>query len=82
MRRIYYSHSMRSYNTDQERLELTKIASFFPSVRCVTRRLPQRKVINPNGAITPLEIPTVPRYKTWTVLNTKLNTVKFCNGVY
>jgi hypothetical protein len=33
---------MRSYNTDQERLELTKIASFFP----------KRKILNPNGVIT------------------------------
>jgi hypothetical protein len=33
---------MRNYNTDQERLELTQIASFFP----------KRKIINPNGAIT------------------------------
>jgi hypothetical protein len=42
MKPIYYSHSMRSYNTDQERLELTQIASFFP----------KRKILNPNGAIT------------------------------
>jgi len=45
MKTIYYSHSMRSYNTDQERLELTQIASFFP----------KRKIINPNGAITDMK---------------------------
>jgi len=45
MKTIYYSHSMRSYNTDQERLELTQIASFFP----------KRKILNPNGAVTDMK---------------------------
>jgi hypothetical protein len=45
MKGIYYSHSMRGYNTDQERLELTQIASFFP----------KRKIINPNGVITDMK---------------------------
>jgi hypothetical protein len=63
MKSIYYSHSLKIYNTPKEQLELTKIASFFP----------KRKILNPNGAITPLEIPTV--------LNSGEHKVKISNGV-
>ena len=41
MKSIYYAHSMRRYNTDQEKSELKQIASLFP----------KRKILNPNGAI-------------------------------
>jgi hypothetical protein len=36
---------MRSYNTDQEQLELKQIASFFP----------KRNILNPNGTITDMK---------------------------
>ena len=42
MNSIYYAHSLRIYNTEQEQLELKQIASLFP----------KRKILNPNGAIT------------------------------
>ena len=45
MKSIYYSHSMRIYKTQQEELELTKIAELLPS----------RRIINPNGAIASIQ---------------------------
>jgi hypothetical protein len=45
MKSVYYAHSMRIYNTDQEKLFFNKIASFFP----------KRKILNPNGAITDMK---------------------------
>jgi hypothetical protein len=45
MNSIYYSHSMRIYNTQQEELELTQIAELVPS----------RRIINPNGAIASIK---------------------------
>jgi hypothetical protein len=41
MKSIYYAHSLRIYNTEQEQLELKQVASL----------LPKRKILNPNGAI-------------------------------
>ena len=41
MKTVYYAHSMRIYNTEQERLELNQIAELLPS----------RRIVNPNGAI-------------------------------
>ena len=41
MNRIYYAHSLRIYNTEQEQLELKQIAELCPS----------REIINPNGTI-------------------------------
>ena len=45
MKTVYYAHSMRIYNTEQERLELTQIAELLPS----------RRIINPNGAIASIQ---------------------------
>jgi len=45
MKSIYYAHSMRIYNTDQEKSELKQIASL----------LPKRKILNPNGAIVSIQ---------------------------
>ena len=45
MKSIYYSHSMRIYNTQQEQLELKQIASL----------LPKRTILNPNGAIASIQ---------------------------
>ena len=42
MKSIYYAHSLRRYNTEQEQLELKQIAELLPS----------RKVVNPNGMIS------------------------------
>ena len=41
MKSIYYAHSLRIYNTEQEQLELKQIAELFPS----------REIINPNGMV-------------------------------
>ena len=38
---IYYAHSLRIYNTEQEQLELKQIAELCPS----------REIINPNGMV-------------------------------
>lgn len=45
MKTVYYAHSMRSYNTQQERLELNQIAELVPS----------RGILNPNGAIASIK---------------------------
>jgi len=45
MKSIYYAHSMRIYNTQQEQLELTQIAELVPS----------RRILNPNGAIASIQ---------------------------
>ena len=42
MNRIYYAHSLRIYNTEQEQLELKQIAELCSS----------REIINPNGTIS------------------------------
>ena len=41
MKSLYYAHSLRIYNTEQEQLELKQIAELFPS----------REIINPNGMV-------------------------------
>ena len=45
MKSIYYAHSMRIYNTQQEQLELKQIAELVPS----------RRILNPNGAIASIQ---------------------------
>jgi len=45
MKSIYYAHSLRIYNKEQEQLELKQIAGLFPKFR----------IINPNGVITDIK---------------------------
>ena len=45
MKSIYYAHSLRTYNTAQEQLELKQIAELFPS----------REIINPNGVVNEIK---------------------------
>ena len=55
MKSIYYAHSMRIYNTQQEQLELNQIAELVPSRDRRFVNSDNHRILNPNGAIASIK---------------------------